>query len=326
MTGPAASPALRARLDRLLAANAIFVALLLVWLVGAAVSEAFVTPGYLFNVVRQIAPVGIAAIGVTYVMILGGVDLSIGAVISLTAVFCAVQMDGDAANTLPAILLTCLVGTAIGAVNGALIAWSRVTPFILTLGMAVAVYGLTQIYSGGTARGTVAPGFRDLANTRLEGLVPVLAIVFLALAGIGLAIQKMTTFGRQLFLIGSNRQAAILAGLPVRRTTVIAYALAGLFGALGGIALLARSGVSSTSAGQGLEFQVLAAIVLGGTTFEGGRGGIAGTVAGVLVLVMAFNLVNIVGLDYHLQLVVMGAIIILASALYGQLQARTGRA
>ncbi|MFC3226376.1 ABC transporter permease [Marinibaculum pumilum] len=320
------TPEARARLDRLLAANAIFLALIAVWLVGAAVSDAFLMPNYLFNVVRQIAPVGIAAIGVTYVMILGGVDLSIGAVISLTAVFCAVQMDGDAANTLPAILLTCLVGMAIGAINGALVAFSRVTPFILTLGTAVAVYGLTQIYSGGTARGEVAPGFRDLANTRLDGLVPVLAIVFVALAALGLAVQKTTSFGRRLFLIGSNPQAALLSGLPVRRTTVIAYAVSGLFGALGGIALLARSGVSSTSAGQGLEFQVLAAVVLGGTTFEGGRGGIAGTVAGVLVLVMAFNLVNIVGLDYHLQLVVMGAIIILASALYGHLQARTGRA
>lgn len=320
------TPAARARLNRFLAANAIFVVLLVVYLVGVAVSEAFTTPHYLFNVIRQVAPVGIAAVGVTYVMILGGVDLSVGAVISLTAVVCAVQMDGDAANTLPAIAITCAAGLAVGTVNGVLIAYSRVSPFILTLGMAVAVYGLTQIYSGGTARGEVAPGFREAANTRLGGLVPVLAIAFAVLALAGYLVQRTTVFGRQLFLIGSNRETAILAGLPVRRVTIAAYALAGLFGALGGIALLARSGVSSTSAGQGLEFQVLAAVVLGGTTFEGGRGGIAGTVAGVLVLVLAFNLVNIVGLVYHMQLVVMGAIIILASALYGHLQARTGNA
>lgn len=317
------TPTGKARIDRFLAANAIFIVLLVVYLVGVAVSDAFVTPHYLWNIVRQVAPVGIAAVGVTYVMILGGVDLSVGAVISLTAVVCAVQMDGDAANTVPAILVTCLVGLAIGAINGTLIAYSRVSPFILTLGMAVVVYGLTQIYSGGTARGQVAPGFREFANSRLDDVVPVLALAFALLAAVGLIVQKTTTFGRQLFLIGSNRQTAIVAGLPVRRVTVTAYAVAGLFGALGGIALLARSGVSSTSAGQGLEFQVLAAVVLGGTTFEGGRGGVAGTVAGVLVLVMAFNLVNIVGLVYHMQLVVMGAIIILASALYGHLQART---
>ena len=313
----------QAQLDRFLAANAIFLVLLVVYLIGVAASEAFLTPNYLFNVVRQVAPVGIAAIGVTFVMILGGVDLSVGAVISLAAVVCAVQMDGDAANLVPAILLTCVVGLAVGSLNGVLIAYTRVSPFILTLGMAVLVYGLTQIYSGGAARGQVAPGFREFANSRLYGVVPVLAIAFAVLAAIGLVVQKATIFGRQLFLIGSNRQTAILAGLPVRRVTVTAYALAGLLGALGGIALLARSGVSSTSVGEGLEFQVLAAVVLGGTTVEGGRGGVAGTVAGVLVLVMAFNLVNIVGLSYHLQLVVMGAIIILASALYGHLQART---
>lgn len=311
------------QLDRFLAANAIFLVLLVVYLIGVAASDAFLTPNYLFNVVRQVTPVGIAAIGVTFVMILGGVDLSVGAVISLTAVVCAVQMDGDAANIGPAILISCVIGLAVGCLNGVLIAYTRVSPFILTLGMAVVVYGLTQIYSGGTARGQVAPGFREFANSRLYEVVPVLAIAFAVLAAIGLLVQKTTTFGRQLFLIGSNRQTAILAGLPVRRVTVTAYALAGLFGALGGIALLARSGVSSTSVGEGLEFQVLAAVVLGGTTFEGGRGGVAGTVAGVLVLVMAFNLVNIVGLSYHLQLVVMGAIIILASALYGHLQART---
>ena len=110
-------------------------------------------PTYIFNVLRQVAPVGIAAVGVTYVMILGGVDLSIGAVISLTSVLCAVQMDGDAANLPLALLAACAAGIAIGAVNGVAVAFTRVSPFILTLGTGIAVLGLTQIYSGGTARG-----------------------------------------------------------------------------------------------------------------------------------------------------------------------------
>jgi ribose transport system permease protein len=303
---------------------AIFVVLLLVYLLAASVSEAFLQPSYLFNVLRQVAPIGIAAIGVTFVMILGGVDLSIGAVISLTSVLCAVQLNGDAANLPSALIIACAAGTFIGALNGLAAAFTRVSPFILTLGTGIAVLGLTQIYSGGTARGIVAPGFREFFNYRIFATVPVLALSFLALAALGLIVEKTTLFGRRLFLIGSNRSAARLSGLPVARTIVLAYALSGLFGALAGIALLARSGVSNTLSGQGLEFQVLAAIVLGGTTFEGGRGGIAGTVAGVLVLVIAFNLVNISGLPYHMQLVVMGAIIILASAVHGGLNARTG--
>lgn len=302
---------------------AIFVVLVLVYGLAVGVSDAFITPSYLSNVVRQVAPVGIAAIGVTYVMILGGVDLSIGAVISLTSVLCAVQMNGDQANIALAIAASCAAGAAIGAINGIAVALTRVSPFVLTLGTGVAVLGLTQIYSGGTARGIVAPGFREFFNYRIGGIVPVLAIAFLALAALGLLVQRFTVFGRQLFLIGSNRRAALLSGLPVARITILAYGLSGFFGGLAGIALLARSGVSNTLSGQGLEFQVLAAVVLGGTTFEGGRGGIGGTVAGVLVLVIAFNLVNISGLPYHMQLVVMGAIIILASAVYGHISARS---
>ena len=302
----------------------IFVVLVLVYLLAVFISEAFLSPPYLFNVLRQIAPVGIAAIGVTYVMILGGVDLSVGAVISLAAVVCAVQMNGDPGNIGFAVLAACAVGAAVGAVNGFIVAFTRVSPFILTLGTGIAVLGLTQIYSGGTARGIVAPGFREALNFRIEGIVPMLALIFLALAAVGLLIQRQTLFGRHLFLIGSNIRAARLSGLSVARVTVIAYVLSGLFGAIAGIALLARSGVSNTLSGQGLEFQVLAAVVLGGTTFEGGRGGVDGTVAGVLVLVIAFNLVNISGLPYHMQLVVMGAIIILASAVYGQISTRAG--
>jgi ribose transport system permease protein len=309
---------------RLLSRHAIFVVLVLVYLAAVAVSGAFLEPSYIFNVLRQVAPVGIAAIGVTYVMVLGGVDLSIGAVISLTAVVCAVQMNGGPGNIGFAVILTCATGAAIGAVNGIAVAFTRVSPFILTLGTGIAILGLTQIYSGGTARGIVAPGFREFFNYRIGGVVPVLALAFAGLAAFGWAIQRTTVFGRQLFLIGSNRRAAVLAGVPVAGVTVAAYAVSGLFGALAGIALLARSGVSNTLSGQGLEFQVLAAIVLGGTTFEGGRGGVLGTIAGVLVLVIGFNLVNISGLRYHMQLVVMGVIIILASAVYGKLSASSG--
>lgn len=309
-----------ARLRRLLAGNAILAMLVLTYLVAVAISDAFLQPNYLFNVIRQVAPVGIAAVGVTFVMILGGVDLSVGAVISLSAVVCAVVMNGEPANIAPALAIACAVGLAAGTVNGLIVAFSRVSPFILTLATGIAISGITQIYSGGTARGIVAPGFREVFTFRIGGTIPVLALVFLGMVAIGLLVQNRTLFGRYLYLIGANRRAAMLSGVPIRGVTVAAYALAGLFGALGGIALLARSGVSSTLSGQGLEFQILAAVVLGGTTFEGGRGGVGGTLAGVLVLVIAFNIVNISGLPYHLQLVVMGLIIIAASAIHGRIK------
>jgi ribose/xylose/arabinose/galactoside ABC-type transport system permease subunit len=295
----------------------------LVGLLGVAVllSDAFLQPNYLFNMVRQAAPAGIAAVGVTLVMIMGGVDLSVGAVISLSAVVAAVLMDGRAGNIAPALGATLLIGAAIGLANGLLLAYNRVSPFIVTLGMAVAVYGLTQIYSGGTARGVVAPGFRELFNYRIGGLVPVLALLFLGVAAAGALVQRTTRYGRSLYLLGSNPRAARLAGLRVERLTVATYTVSGLLAAVGGLALLARSGVSSTFAGRGFEFEALAAVVLGGTTFEGGRGGIGGTVAGIFVLFVAFNLVNIVGLNYNVQRIVEGAIIIVASAAYTSLKA-----
>ncbi len=299
---------------------AIWIVLALLLVIAALLSEAFLRPIYIFNVVRQAAPIGITAIGVTLVMILGGVDLSVGAVISLTAVMCAVLMDGRVENMALAIALTCLAGTAVGAANGVIVAFNRVSPFIVTLGMGVAVYGITLIYSGGTARGVVSPGFREFFNHRVEGLVPVLALVYLGLAALFMWLQRATRFARSLYLVGSNSDAARLAGLPVARITVAAYTLSGLFAAFGGLALLARAGVSSTYVGRGLEFDVLAAVVLGGTTFRGGQGGVGGTVAGVFVLLIAFNLVNILGMSFYAQLVVKGAIIIAASAAYEHLR------
>jgi len=304
------------RVGRFLERYAIWLVLALLFVVAASLSEAFLRPVYIGNIVRQAAPVGIAAVGVTLVMILGGVDLSVGAVISLTAVLAAIVMNGEVANIPLAIGLCVVTGAAIGGVNGVLVAYNRISPFILTLGMAVVVTGITQIFSGGTARGIVSPGFREFFNFRIGGVLPVLAIALLFIAGLGIWLQRATSFGRSLFLIGSNPMTARLSGLPVERVTIAAYALSGVAGALAGLALLARSGVSSTFAGRGLEFDVLAAVVLGGTTFEGGRGGIGGTIAGVLVLVIAFNLVNILGLNFNAQLIVKGAIIIAASAAY----------
>lgn len=304
----------------LLARRAIWVVLALLLAVAALSSDAFLRPIYLFNVVRQAAPVGIAALGVTFVMILGGVDLSVGAVISLTAVVAAVVMDGSSANLVPALLLCGLIGFGVGLANGLVVAFTRVSPFILTLGMAIVIYGATQVYSGGTAAGQASPGFREFFNDRIFGLVPVLALVFLLLAALAVWLQQATRFGRSLYLIGANPQAARLCGLPVRFVTVAAYTLSGLMAALGGVALLARAGVSGTYAGRGYEFDVLAAVVLGGTTFAGGRGGAGGTLAGVFVLFIAFNLVNLIGLPFEAQLVVKGAIIIAASAAYESLR------
>jgi ribose transport system permease protein len=153
--------------------------------------------------------------------------------------------------------------------------------------------------------------------------VPTVVWILAAVILLGLIVEKTTSFGRYLFLVGSNVRAAALSGAPVDRVLVLAYTLSGLGAGIAGIVLLARVGVSSAFAGQGYEFDALAAVVLGGTTFEGGRGGIVGTVAGILILAISFNLVNILGLNFNAQMIVKGAIIIGAAALYRLIQRRT---
>jgi ribose transport system permease protein len=300
----------------------LWLALLAIIGLTALVSPGFVTPVNFFNVVRQASVVGIASVGVTLVMITGGVDLSVGAVISFSSVLAASLMDGQAANIPLAVAVALLMGVGVGLANGLLVGRWKLPAFILTLGTATVVTGLAQLYTGGTAAGIVAPEFRQVFNARI-GPIPVLVIVFAFVVLAGLLVQRRTTLGRRLYLVGANPRSARLAGVPVQRTLLAAYALSGLTAALAGLALLARSGVSSTFAGQGFEFDVLAAVILGGTTFEGGRGGIGGTVAGVLVLAVTFSLVNILGLDFNMELIVKGGIIFGVAALHAISGGRT---
>lgn len=303
---------------------AVWIVLVVLVLLAGLVSDAFFKLNYLTNLVRQAAPVGIAAVGVTFVMLLRGVDLSVGAIVSMSAVVCALVMGGKVDNLWLGIAAAVACGGVVGLANGLLIAYGKGSAFILTLGMSIVVYGLVQMGTGGTARGIVSPGFREALNGRIGGVLPVLVVCLLLAVAIGIFLQSRTRFGRNTYLIGANPEAARLAGLPVDRVTVVAYVVSGLFAALGGLALLARTGVSGTNPGAGMEFDVLAAVVLGGTTFSGGRGGVGGTFAGVLVLIIALNLANVAGLPFAAQLAVKGIIIIAASAAYSWIGRRGG--
>jgi ribose transport system permease protein len=294
----------------------VWAALALLVAVASALSPYFFSINNFLNILNQSSVVGVTAVGVTLVMITGGVDLSVGSVISLSADICATVMNGNDAHIVVAVALSVGAGAAVGFVNGVLVAKRNLPSFILTLGTAAAVQGLGLLYTGGTASGAVAPWFQNTIGGRPWGHIPGVVPVFLAVAAAGLLIQETSSLGRRLYLVGSNIRAAYLSGIAVDQVLILAYTLSGTAAGIAGVVLLARVGVSSAFAGETYTFDALAAVLLGGTTFQGGRGGIVGTLAGVLILIVAFNLVNILGLNFNLQLVVKGVIIISAATLY----------
>jgi ribose transport system permease protein len=304
----------RVMLDRL----GVWAALALLVIAASALSPYFFSLNNFLNILNQSSVVGVTAVGVTLVMITGGVDLSVGSIISLSANICATVMNGSNGSVVLAVVLSIGAGAGVGFVNGVLVAKRNLPSFILTLGTAATVQGLSLLYTGGTASGALAPWFQATIGGRLWGQIPGVVPILVAVAATGLLIQNTTALGSRLYLVGSNIRAAYLSGIAVDRVLILAYTLSGATAGIAGVVLLARVGVSSAFAGQTYTFDALAAVLLGGTTFQGGRGGIIGTLAGVLILVVAFNLVNILGLNFNLQLVVKGVIIIGAATLYRQ--------
>lgn len=293
----------------------VWVVLFALCLAATALNPRFLNAFNLVNILRQGVPVGTIAVGLTFVMLAGGVDLSSGPVASLSAVLAAGVMSGQNGRIGCAVALVLAIGIACGLVNGVLVTKRKLAPFVLTLSTGIVIQGINQLISGGTAYGVLAPAFREVLNARI-GVVPAIVVVFLAIFTVCLVVQNATAFGRSVYLVGGNPEAARLSGLPVDSVQVWTYVIAGLLASVSGLFILARYGVTGTYAGQGLSFEALAAVILGGTTFEGGRGGLGGTFAGVMILMLAFNLVNILGLSYHWQLIVRGGIIVAGAVLY----------
>jgi ribose transport system permease protein len=278
-------------------------------------SPSFLTDQNLLNLINQASVVAIVAMGVTPLMVAGFIDLSIGATISMGAAVAAVLMAGRDENTAMAIVIPLALGTVIGLVNGVFVTKRGANSVIVTLGTAAVVTGLTLVYTGGTASGAVSPIFEDTFRSRPLGL-PFVDIAFAAILILALVVERTTIFGKNTRLIGSNLRAADLSGIHVDRAILVAFAMSGLFASFAGLVLLGRVGVSSTFAGQGLDFAALTAVILGGASLEGGKGGILGTIGGVFLITISFNIVSLLGLDYNARLIVQGSILIASGVLY----------
>ena len=279
-------------------------------LVAAIFVPAFRDPANLANVLRQAAVLGVLAIGQTFVITAGMIDLSIGQVAGLVVVLSSALLNGDAAMTLPVVLLMVLVGGAIGTVNGLLLNALRLHPLILTFGMLSVLQGAIFTYTDRSI-GRTSDLLSTLANgTVLRFPLSAIAVGVLAIAG-HLALTR-TRFGYHLVAAGGNPESARRAGINLPRVRLAVFVISGVTAALAGLLLAGRLGTGYPLAGNGLELDAIVAVVLGGTALSGGRGSVVRSLGGVLLLACISNLLNLLEVSAYLQMFIKGAIVILA--------------
>ncbi|GAB2812090.1 ABC transporter permease [Lentzea nigeriaca] len=303
------------------------VALVLLCLAGVVTAgDRFADVDNVLTILRLAAVIGVVSVGMTFVITGGGIDLSVGAIVALSSVWATTLATQGLANSTHWIVMvfTALaVGGACGLVNGVLIAYGRVVAFIATLASLAAARGLAEIISNRKTQIVNVPGFAAFFDASVLG-VPVLVVIFAVVAAAGWVLLNRTTFGRRTFAVGGNPEAARLAGIDVRRHTVLLYTLLGLCCGLAAVMLIARTTTGSATHGGLYELDAIAAVVIGGTLLSGGRGTIAGTVFGVLIFTTLSNVFTLNNLSISAQAVAKGAIIVVAVLLQQRLARRSG--
>ncbi|MEV4018257.1 ABC transporter permease [Nonomuraea angiospora] len=288
-------------------------ALILLAIVGLVTKpENFATSSNLVSILALASTIGVITVGMTFVIIGGGIDLSVGALMALASVWAttlATQSYG------PVVMIVCavLVGTGAGLLNGILIAYGRMVPFIATLAMMVAGRGLAQRMSNQRTQLVQQDNSMivSLSTTRVLGL-PLLVYVFALVVLLGWLVLNRTTFGRRTYAVGGNPEAARLAGIDVRKHTLLLYALSGLCCGIAAVLIMARTTTGSSTHGDLYELDAIAAVIIGGTLLSGGRGTIIGSILGLLIFTVITNLFILNGLNTADQLIAKGAIIVAA--------------
>ena len=295
------------------------VVLVVLAIIGTATSENFATADNLRNILVSSSVIGVVTVGMTFVIIGGGIDLSVGAIVALASVWAttvATQSYG------PAVMIVCalLVGAGTGLVNGLLIAYGRLVPFIVTLAMLVSARGLAARMADNRTQLVTQQRIKEIATTDPLG-IPLLVIVLAVVAVVGWVLLNRTTFGRRTIAIGGNAEAARLAGINVQRNTALLYLLSGICCGIAAVMIIARTTTGSSTHGNLYELDAIAAVIIGGTLLSGGRGTIVGSILGVLVFTTITNIFILNNLATEVQNIAKGLIIVAAVLL----QRRTTR-
>ena len=290
------------------------IGLVLLCVIFSLTTDVFLTWRNALNVIDQITVLGILAIGMTAVIIIGGIDLSVGSVLAFSMMMMGWLYQAVGVPLGLAIVVGLVAGTACGVVNGLLITKAKLPPFIATLTMMSVGRGLANIITEGRQIVGYPDWFTNLSTVRHFGFLSVTVAIFIVLALISWAVLRYTTLGRSLYAIGGSAEVARLAGIHVQKLTISVYALSGLLAGLASVALACRLNSSQPSAGTGYELDTIAAVVIGGASLNGGVGGIRGTVVGVLIIGVLRNGLNLSGVSPFVQQIVIGVVIALAVA------------
>ncbi|MGE4465231.1 ABC transporter permease [Sphaerochaeta sp.] len=294
---------------QLLKNNGILLVFFLIIMGLSIMSPYFLTVTNILNIIRQTSIYGIIAVGMTFVILTGGIDLSVGSILALSGAVAAGMMKNNDVAPLIAALVAIMVGGGIGLVNGLLITFGKIAPFVVTLGMVTIARGLTLIYTGGYPISGFTDGYRQLGGGYVLG-IPIPVIIFLATVALAWFILNHTRLGRYTYAIGGNEETVKLSGINVRFYKSMAYVIVGIMSSLSALILTARLNSAEAVAGQGYELDVIAAVVIGGTSLSGGRGSIIGTLIGALLIGTINNGMNLLGISPYFQQVVKGALII----------------
>lgn len=279
----------------------------------AIASEAFLAPANVLNVLRQTSLLFLIASGVTLVIVAGGLDLSIGANMGLSACLAAAAIKGSGSIT-AGVAVGLLSGIAIGALNALMVTSLRLPPFIATYGMLWMVYGVNYWYMAGDTIYGFPEAFRSIGSGYLVG-VPIPVYLMAAALVAGGTFTRYTTFGHEVYAIGANSEAARLSGIPVKSRLFLVYTLSGAMAGLSGVVYLARLNSAEAGIGDPLLLPAIAAVLIGGTSLFGGAGGLSGTLIGALILTLVLNGMNLLAINANWQPLVTGMIVLLAAVI-----------
>lgn len=288
------------------------VALFILLSVLPQTSSKFLTSRNLFNVARQITVNIILACGLTMAILIGGIDLSVGSVIAISGCLVGGLITNNGLPVWLAILIGILSGVAFGAVNGLFISRTSIPPFIVTLATMNIGRGIVRLYTDSKTILVTDEVFSFIGTGKLFGVIPIQIIYLIVTCFLAWLILNRTKFGRHIYAVGDNEQAAVHTGINVRRTKFFVYVLVGFFAAVAGVLTAARTGSGLFSSGEGYEMDAIAAVVLGGTSMLGGVGSLSGSVLGAVIIGILGNGMNLLGFKSAWQYVVKGIVLLIA--------------